>query len=342
MHKRLLRFASLLSALLLAVLATGCASPEKPPPATPTAKPVPFPEDGRVVVNAREYPWSALGRLNTGGRGHCTGVLVSARHVLASAPCLYNRVEGRWWHRSELHFVAGYQRDTYIANSPVARVVRAPAYQPGAGLTLGNVTQNWALVELSDPIGRYTGWLGLEALDQDLRRRLSLGEAQLAPAGYRRGRPHAIVLNLGCGLSGPVLTASGNVPNCEVMPGDSALPPLVFADGVRAASGQLSADARGPLGRALTQAGISPGPSQAPRPGRGTEPLPLATIDYFLIHLGYLGTTPESPFHAPSEADRAAAIRDFQSRNGLPVDGRPSIALLGYLIRAAQPAPAVG
>lgn len=331
------------AAVSLTLLLAACASPEKaPPPAAPAPQAIPLPADGRVIVNAREYPWSALGRLNTGGRGHCTGVLVSARHVLASAPCLYNRVEGRWWHRSELHFVAGYQRDTYLANSPVRAVRAAPGYTPGAGLTLGNVTQNWALVELSDPIGRYTGWLGLRSLDQALRRRLALGEAELAPVGYRRGRPHAMILNLGCGLTGPVLTASGEVPDCEVMPGDAALPPLVFEDGdLRAASGQLSAGGGGPLDQALSQAGISPGPGQAPRPGRGADPLPLATIDYFLIHLGYLASTPESPFYASSAAERAAAIRAFQSRTGLPVDGRPSVALLGQLIRAAQPAPAV-
>jgi len=50
----------------------------------------------------------------------------------------------------------------------------------------------------------------------------------------------------------------------------------------------------------------------------------------------------EGEFRAPNGEARAAAIRDFQSRNGLPSDGRASISLLGHLIRAAQPPPAVG
>ena len=107
-----------------------------------------------MIVEAWEYPWSALGRVNTGGRGYCTGILVSPSHVLASAPCLYNSIEGRWWHTSEVHFVAGYQRDRYLANSPVSAYQAAPAYDPRAGASLGNIANTWALITLGKPIGQ--------------------------------------------------------------------------------------------------------------------------------------------------------------------------------------------
>lgn len=342
-----------LAAILAAVaLLTACAERERPPPAPPvvppapprvTPSPIPLPADGRVIVEAREYPWSAVGRVNTGGRGYCTGILIGPRHVLSSAPCLYNAIEGRWWHESEVHFVAGYQRDRYLANSPVSSYQAAPGYDPRAGVSLGNIANTWALITLSDPIGRETGWLGVQGLDQSLRRRIALGEAQVLPVGYRRGRAHVIVLNLGCGLAGAVPTASYIQPNCEVLPGDAGVPPLVFTGGdLRPAGEQIANLAPGSLGAALRGAGIAPGRGRAPPPGAAAAPLPLATIDYFLVHLGYMAPAGEGDFRAPDGEARATAIRDFQRRNGLPPDGRPSISLLGYLIWAAQPAPAVG
>jgi protease YdgD len=322
------------------LLLFACAPKEKiPPPPAPEAVPAPppvLPADGRLLVEAGEYPWSAVGRVNTGGRGHCTGILVGPSQVLATAPCLYNATEGRWWHRSEIHFVAGYQRDTYQADSPVAGYLVAPDFTPGGGLTLMNVANNWAVVVLADPIGHRAGWLGLRRLDGAVRTSIRLGEALVLPVGYRRGRAHAITLNLGCDLGGAARPGSG--ADCAVLPYDATLPPLLFSDGAFRAAGEQLPDGRsrdGALAEALRSAGLTAFEGRGPRSGGRVSPVPLATIDFFLGHLGYLapGTDPA--------AGRAAAIRAFQARMGLAVDGRPSIALLGYLIWAAQPVPPV-
>ncbi len=84
-----------------------------------------------IIVGAQSYPWSTLGRVNTGGRGYCTGVLISERHVLSQARCLYNAIEGRWWDATELHFVAGYERERYRVEAAVSNYRVAPGFADG-------------------------------------------------------------------------------------------------------------------------------------------------------------------------------------------------------------------
>ena len=337
--------------LALALLIGACAPPEPPvPPAAPPPEVVPPPEappapvpvldrHGRMIVEAMEYPWSALGRVNTGGRGFCTGILIGPRLVLATARCLYNGVEGRWWAPGEIHFVAGYQRDAAPIHAGAAGTEVAPDFVPGAGTSLANVTGNWALITLQAPLGLEAGWLALRRLDRAARRRLGLGEGFAFQAGYRRGWAHSTTIKLGCvdGWSAGSGGAAG--PPCDGAPESPELPFLLFLDRAfrvlanpvllaQAAAGRVTSAGF----RALARNGARWGESRPPDGGGRARPLPVDTITRLLGHLGHL-RAPAAPLDRRA---LEAAIRRFQRDAGLGETGALSLALLGHLMDAAR------
>ena len=321
--------AALAAALLLLLQSCGAPPPPAAPPAPAAPAPLTRPSDvptlqGRMLADAQEYPWSAIGRLNLAGRGFCNGIVIGPQQVLTQANCLYDARRGRWYPPQELHFIAAYQRDDYLADSEIAGFTVAPGYTPQAGASLANLTNNWALVTLEAPIGRKTGWLGLQWETTELQHAWQAGRAAYLRAGYRSDLPHAVNLHFGCN------DADGVVRVCDPTPRELALPPFIVIGGeLRVLAEFYLALPRqsDPLPRLTGHSlrdwrlGAGQPPSEGPV-GRA----PTATLERLLETLGY----------PVSGGDIASAAAAFHRDRGLPASGDADMRLLAELLNAAQ------
>lgn len=163
------------------------------------------------------FGWEAVGRIEIGDEGYCTGVLIAPHLVLTAAHCVYDHRQNAV-DAADLTFRAGLRDGTAIADRSVARVVAHDGYDPHRNYGAENIRHDAALLELSEPIPTAL------ASPFVLHKRTSNGQ-RVSVVSYGRGRDDALSWQRDCGQlwQGRGLIAF----DCNITYGSSGAPVFV-------------------------------------------------------------------------------------------------------------------
>lgn len=294
--------------------------------------------DDRIDVNARAYPWSAIGRLSGPAGLRCTGTLIGPSLAVTAAHCLWDAAANDWARADDLSFAAGWTAGWRMGTALVSQYDIASGYQRHLEHWLGRGANDWAFLHLSAPLGLTAGWLGLSPLAPATWNRLAAARPVIIQAGYSADRPLTLSAHVGCHLLGwpePGLVAH----DCDATEGDSGAPIFAWVDGAFRLLGLHVATFRRAPGEpfggadfgaavpasAYAQSAVRNG-AQANGSAAGA-PLPTGEVGGVLARLGYGSKQP---------GGLSAAVRAFQRDHHLPETGEASASVLGEALNALR------
>ena len=292
-------------------------------------------KDDRITMPSNEFPWSAVGRINNGTGGHCSGVMIGPSLAISAAHCLYNNKQQAFFPPNKIHFVAGNQERNYIAHSIADSYIISKKYRVSTSENIENAKHDWALILLQDEIGYQSGWFGLSNFSTIDMATPSETQSPFLQAGYSKDRGRELTVHIGCALIAASTDRALIFHQCDAINGDSGGPIFYFKDSLPVLMGihvATTKDHDSTVGIAVPtssfiQRALERSSGLPALPPQGTL-LPTKTVRSLLSSLGY-----------DEAEDITTVVRQFQLTKGAGPTGRIDYDLVGKLIKASPLQP---